>query len=394
MKSGWDIELTAKAILPLHFSDFLLMKILAHLLGCIFVLAILCVSAVGADFKDVEYGQVDGVQLTLDAHVPDGDGSFPAAILVHGGGWVAGDKRQYITYIFQPLSDAGYAWFSINYRLAPQFKFPADADDVESAIRFVRANAAKYKVDPNRIALIGESAGGHLVSYVGARNRADSRVAAVVSMYGVHDFVAAAVQWKPLPHELLDLFGITAVNAETVPVLIKASPVVYVTKDMPPFLLMHGSKDEDVPFEQSVEMCDKMKKAGAHCDLITIQGAPHGMDHWEPHAEWLWYKKELVEWLKKTLPSAHACVGVDVSSAAAVKRAYIPIACFARSPGRGRSGLINVGATKIYCGKPFETTSTLRVTVPRFWPPLSAFHVNVCQVPFWVAELLMVSWMA
>ncbi|MGE5081473.1 MAG: alpha/beta hydrolase fold domain-containing protein, partial [Acidobacteriota bacterium] len=161
------------------------MKILAHLLGCIFVLAILCVSAVGADFKDVEYGQVDGVQLTLDAHVPDGDGSFPAAILVHGGGWVAGDKRQYITYIFQPLSDAGYAWFSINYRLAPQFKFPADADDVESAIRFVRANAAKYKVDPNRIALIGESAGGHLVSYVGARNRADSRVAAVVSMYGV-----------------------------------------------------------------------------------------------------------------------------------------------------------------------------------------------------------------
>lgn len=301
LKSGWDIELTAKAILPLHFSDFLLMKILAHLLGCIFVLAILCVSAVGADFKDVEYGQVDGVQLTLDAHVPDGDGPFSAAILVHGGGWVAGDKQQYITYIFQPLSDAGYAWFSINYRLAPQFKFPADADDVESAIRFVKANAARYKVDPRRIALIGESAGGHLVSYVGARNRADSRVAAVVSMYGVHDFVAAAVQWKPLPHELLDLFGITAVNAETVPVLIKASPVVYVTKDMPPFLLMHGSKDEDVPFEQSVEMCDKMKKAGAHCDLITIQGAPHGMDHWESHAEWLWYKKELVEWLKKTL---------------------------------------------------------------------------------------------
>ena len=274
------------------------MKILAHLSGRIFVLAILCISAVGADFKDVEYGQVDGVQLTLDAHVPDGDGPFPAAILVHG---VAGDKQQYITYIFQPLSDAGFAWFSINYRLAPQFKFPADGDDVESAIRFVRANAAKYKVDPSRIALIGESAGGHLVSYVGARNQADSRVAAVVSMYGVHDFVAAAVQWKPLPHELLDLFGITAVNAETVPLLIKASPVVYISKEMPPFLLMHGSKDEDVPYEQSVEMCDKMKKAGAHCDLITIEGAPHGMDHWESHADWLWYKKALVEWLKKTL---------------------------------------------------------------------------------------------
>jgi alpha-L-fucosidase 2 len=277
------------------------MKTLAQFLGFIFVLQILCLTAAGADFKDVEYGQVDGLQLTLDVHVPDGDGPFAAAILVHGGGWVAGDKQQYITYIFQPLSDAGFAWFSVNYRLAPQFKFPADADDVESAIRFVKANAAKYNVDPKRIALIGESAGGHLVSYVGARNRADSRVAAVVSMYGVHDFVAAAVQWKPLPHELLDLFGITAVNAETVPLLVKASPVAYISKEMPPFLLMHGSKDEDVPYEQSIEMCDQMKKAGAHCELITIQGAPHGMDHWESHAEWLWYKKALVEWLKKTL---------------------------------------------------------------------------------------------
>src|SRR6476661_8316225 len=153
--SGWGIELIAKAILPLDFSDLLPMKILAQFLGCIFVLQILCLSAAGADFKDVEFGQVDGVHLTLDAHVPEGDGPFPAAILVHGGGWVAGDKQQYITYIFQPLSDAGFAWFSVNYRLAPQFKFPADADDVESAIRFVRANAAKYKVDPNRIALIG-----------------------------------------------------------------------------------------------------------------------------------------------------------------------------------------------------------------------------------------------
>jgi alpha-L-fucosidase 2 len=277
------------------------MKIPARVLTLTLFLLIECLTAAAADFKDVEFAHPGGVRLTLDVHVPDGAGPFPAAILVHGGGWVAGDKQQYITYIFQPLSDAGFAWFSINYRLAPQFKFPADSDDVESAIRFVKVNAAKYKVDPNRIALIGESAGGHLVSYVGARNQSDSRVAAVVSMYGIHDFVAAAVQWKPLPHELLDLFGITAVNVQTVPLLIKASPVVYISKEMPPFLLMHGSKDEDVPYMQSVEMCDKMKEAGARCDLITIEGAPHGMDHWEPHPEWLWYKKALVDWLKQTL---------------------------------------------------------------------------------------------
>jgi acetyl esterase len=277
------------------------MKIVALLFASLALWLMTECPSSAVDLTDIEYANAGGVRLTLDAHVPDGNGPFPAAILVHGGGWVGGDKQQYITYIFQPLSDAGFAWFSINYRLAPQFRFPADADDVESAIQFVKASAAKYKVDPKRIALIGESAGGHLVSYVGARNRPDSRVAAVVSMYGVHDFVAAAVQWKPLPHELLDLFGITAVTAETAPELIKASPVVYISKEMPPFLLMHGSKDEDVPYEQSVEMCDKMKEAGAQCDLIMIEGAPHGMDHWESHGEWLWYKKALVEWLKKTL---------------------------------------------------------------------------------------------
>src|SRR4051812_50160059 len=128
------------------------------ILAFILVLLSSAIFAGAADLKDIEYEKVEGIALTLDVHVPEGSGPFPAAILVHGGGWVAGDKQQYITYIFQPLSDAGFAWFSINYRLAPQFKFPADADDVESAIRFVKANAATYKVDPKRIALIGESA--------------------------------------------------------------------------------------------------------------------------------------------------------------------------------------------------------------------------------------------
>jgi acetyl esterase/lipase len=276
------------------------MKALTCRLACIlFFLSATLLSA--ADFKDVEYRKIGTVSLTLDAHIPDGRGPFPTAILVHGGGWVAGDKQQYITYIFQPLSDAGFAWFSINYRLAPTFKFPADADDVEAAIRFVKANAAKYKVDLKRIALIGESAGGHLVSYVGARNRPNSRVAAVVSMYGIHDFVTAAMAWKPFPHEVLDLFGIRAVDATTAPILIQASPVAYISKGMPPFLLMHGSKDEDVPYEQSVEMCAKMKQAEARCDLITVEGAPHGMDHWESHPEFLWYKTTLVDWLQKTM---------------------------------------------------------------------------------------------
>src|SRR5262252_771652 len=184
-----------------------------------------------ADLKDVPYRTTEGLQLTLDAHIPDGGGSFPTAILVHGGGWVAGDKEQYITYIFKPLSDAGFAWFSINYRLAPKFRFPADAEDVESAIRWVKEHAGTYRVDPNRIVLIGESAGGHLVSYVGAKQRPGTRVAAVVSMYGVHDFITASIDWKPIPTEILQLFGIDAVDALSAPILVEASPVSYVKKD-------------------------------------------------------------------------------------------------------------------------------------------------------------------
>lgn len=252
--------------------------------------------------KNVVYGHAGGIELTLDASIPDGAGPFPAAVLVHGGGWVAGDKQEYITYIFEPLSKAGFAWFSINYRLAPQYKFPAPADDVLQAIRYVRENASKYNIDAQRIALIGESAGGHLVSYVGARYPGTG-VAAVVSLYGIHDFITAAMEWKPFPHEVLDLFGIKQVNAETAPLLIKASPVIYVSKNLPPFLLIHGSKDEDVPYDQSVEMCDRMKQVGARCDLITVPGAPHGMDHWEPHPEWQRYKKAMVDWLEKTMGS-------------------------------------------------------------------------------------------
>jgi alpha-L-fucosidase 2 len=253
------------------------------------------------EFRDVIYREVNGLQLTVDVHLHDGAGPFPAAILVHGGGWVAGDKEQYITYIFQPLADAGFAWFSINYRLAPQYQFPADAEDVEASIRWVKENAAKYHVDTNRIALIGESAGGHLASFVGAKQSPGTRVAAVVSMYGIHDFITATIEWKPIPTEVLQLFKINAVDADTARLLIAASPITYVKKDMPPFLLMHGSKDEDVPYSQSVEMCNKMKRAGASCELLTLKGAPHGMDHWESHPEFLWYKKALVDWLQKAL---------------------------------------------------------------------------------------------
>ncbi|HEX3120941.1 MAG TPA: alpha/beta hydrolase, partial [Candidatus Acidoferrum sp.] len=94
------------------------------------------------ELRDVQFAEAGGVALKLDAHIPEGAGPFRGAILVHGGGWIGGDKQQYITYIFKPLADANFVWISINYRLAPKFIFPAPADDVELAIQYVRKNAA------------------------------------------------------------------------------------------------------------------------------------------------------------------------------------------------------------------------------------------------------------
>ena len=153
--------------------------------------------ALGGEHRDIEFARPDGVPLLLDAVIPEGKGPFPAAILVHGGGWEAGDKREYIHFLFEPLTRGGIAWFSINYRLAPKHQFPAQADDADAAIAWVKANAAKFNVDPNQLTLIGESAGGHIASYVAAKK--DHRLAGVVSLYGVHDFVArtAAIMHVP-----------------------------------------------------------------------------------------------------------------------------------------------------------------------------------------------------
>ena len=104
---------------------------------------------------DIVFATAGGTNLTLDAFIPEGSGPFPTCILVHGGAWMNGSKTTYITPLFEPLSKAGFTWFTINYRLAPQHRFPACIEDVESAIRWVKAHATEYKGDPQRIALIG-----------------------------------------------------------------------------------------------------------------------------------------------------------------------------------------------------------------------------------------------
>ncbi|WP_198141315.1 alpha/beta hydrolase [Verrucomicrobium spinosum] len=250
--------------------------------------------------QDIEFAKPDGVSLTLDAFVPEGPGPFPTVILVHGGGFDKGDKTTYIKPLFEPLSQAGFAWFTINYRLAGQRPWPACLEDVETAIRWVKAHAAEYKVDVKRIALVGESAGGHLVSYAGARSQGDTSVAAVVPFYAPHDLEIRARARQEVKEGAAKMFGVKTkpVGADFVK-LGKASPVNAVKAGMPPYLLIHGDQDPTVPHDQSIAFQKKMQALGNVCDLITVHGGGHGMGPWsklKPD-----YAKEMVAWLRKVM---------------------------------------------------------------------------------------------
>src|SRR2546430_10822732 len=125
------------------------------------ILLMFCAAALayaGTDQKDVEYGRPGGHALLLDLHVPDGAGPFPAAILVHGGGVDEGSKSTNVRPLFDPLANAGFAWFSIDYRMAPEFRFPQAIEDLNTPIRWVKTNAAKNHVDVSKIVILAESA--------------------------------------------------------------------------------------------------------------------------------------------------------------------------------------------------------------------------------------------
>jgi acetyl esterase/lipase len=274
------------------------------------LLGLVLVPAIFATEKnDVEFSRPGGFPLTLDAKTPEGNGPFPAVIVVHGGGFSRGNKRTYVTPLFDLLSNEGFAWFTINYRLAPDYQFPAAVEDVESAVRWVRANAAEYRVDTRHIALAGESAGGYLVAYAGASSKGDARVAAVVDFYGPNDLVLQTEARRAEPPDptktgpgLLEFMGFrTWRDAGVVERLRAVSPTTLVSKNMPPFLFIHGNADEQVPYKQSPKMCELMRNAGAKCELITVEGGRHGMLSWETHPAMAHWKQEMVAWLKQAL---------------------------------------------------------------------------------------------
>ncbi len=175
-------------------------------------------------------------------------------ILVHSGGWTPGSKTaNFVVPLFEPLTKTGYTWFTIDYRLAPQHPHPAAVEDVESVIVFVKKHAREYKVNPKRIALMGESAGGHLANLVGARNKPSANVAAVVSFYGPIDMVkfSKRLQDKPPSDGMKSFFEIKQWDAAAMAKLREASPSTYLGHQTPPFLFIQGTADTAVPYEQA-----------------------------------------------------------------------------------------------------------------------------------------------
>src|SRR5438309_1205699 len=226
------------------------------------------------DRKDILYARVTEVSLTLDAHIPEGPGPFPAAIVVHGGGWVRGDRLTEVQPLFTPLTDAGIAWFSIDYRLSSDWtQFGTAIEDVENAVRFVKKHASEYRIDPDRIALVGESAGGQLAAMAALNAKADTRVSAVVALYTPTDLVDLAKNSTLVPQQLRDSVRGTPLEFLMMARLRQLSPLYNLRADAPPFLLIHGTADGLVPYRQSEAMCSRMQSAGASCELYPVEGA-------------------------------------------------------------------------------------------------------------------------
>jgi acetyl esterase/lipase len=252
--------------------------------------------------KGVEYACVEGFRpLLADVYLPGTAGaSAPAVIHVHGGGWRVGrrsalgpvmDKMEPCP--FQRLAAAGYAVVSVDYRLSGEAVFPAQLHDVKAAVRWVRRNAADLQINPERIFVWGESAGGHLACLTGLTadrealegdvgvTDVSSRVAGVIDWYGPTDLARLPEQRLPGSPPGLDGKGsreaglLGADPQERPDVAAAASPMTYVHEGAPPFFIAHGTEDVFVPPAQSSVLVSALTNAGAAAELLLIDGAGH-----------------------------------------------------------------------------------------------------------------------
>jgi alpha-L-fucosidase 2 len=262
---------------------------------------------------DVVYSSPDGETLQFDAYLQPGDGPHPAVMHVHGGGFVTGDKRPCPSYILEPYLLHGYSVFTVNYRLAPRHPFPAATDDVAAAVAFIKQHASQWQIDPARMVLTGESAGGLISALVGATLTSNNVVAAVIPVCGEVDLELRVsenpcfMDGQAFPHPaggciskgLAAFLGFSELTDDSQRKTLRAaSTITHIRRDMPPYLLVHGTRDFGVPYEQSVSLHYAMLKAGADCTLLPVVGGGHL--NWTPE-QWKEVTSAEMAWLEQKL---------------------------------------------------------------------------------------------
>lgn len=256
-----------------------------------FVALSLCVRA--EVLRDVPYCTNNDVVLKLDLYMPDAKASksMPLAVFVHGGGWVQGSKKGglWLGTVKDELNKRGYVVASVDYRLAPQYKWPLFMNDVKCSIRFLRANAKEYHIDPKHVGVWGTSAGGHLVAMLGTTDKKDklegehypresSAVQAVVDMFGPSDMPMLVSESQHVQRANI-VFGVELQEkGMTNDVILKqASPIEHVSKKTAPTLIIHGDHDELVHVNQAEVFFDKLKATGVPARLIIVKNGTHGL---------------------------------------------------------------------------------------------------------------------
>jgi acetyl esterase/lipase len=277
--------------------------------------------------QDVVYGHASGQDLKLDAYLSERAGPSPVLIFIHGGGWLEGDKNPSVRipgqkiesaildFIKAAMLDMGISVVSINYRLATAAVYPAQVDDVTRAVQFVRHQAKQWRLNPERIAVMGPSAGGHLALWIGLHpDRADAkagdpaqrestRVSAIVNYYGLANFHLAqqhAALYQNRAYRLLFGYASTdPLSNLTEEQMTAASPVSYITRDSPPVFTAHGTGDTAVPEEQAEDLIAKLKEQGVATVNYILPGGNHGLSN--PMPDWPDYQQATVDFLKKYL---------------------------------------------------------------------------------------------
>ena len=259
---------------------------------CFMLLCCLAVTpnanAAGKVIKDIEFAVVQSQSLKLDLYLPDKPKGSRLVVWIHGGGWHKGSKDKcFITW----LPKHGYTVASISYRLSNVAKFPAQLHDCKGAVRWLRANAGKYGYNPKRIFVAGASAGGHLTALmattsghkllegkVGGNLNCSSSVQGAIDYYGPTDFILRSKTQPSRANEkgsvVYELLGGGA--HEKVAAAKLASACYHVSKDDPPLLVFHGTKDRTVLLDQSQAIATAYKKVGLPIKLYIIEGASHG----------------------------------------------------------------------------------------------------------------------